>query len=79
MYVLAMQLDHMPTIAIALYTPSKVEGLISKFVVGAGRTSVVRQFFFANGPPYNTGKVCFYSAVEYIVLYTCTVGPESHQ
>ncbi|KAF9222232.1 DNA mismatch repair protein MutL [Gyrodon lividus] len=38
-------------------TPVKVQGLISKFVVGAGRTSVDRQYFFVNGRPYNPGKV----------------------
>ena len=43
----------------SVVTPVKVEGLISKFVVGAGRTSVDRQFFFVNGRPYNPGKVRF--------------------
>ncbi|KAG8215650.1 hypothetical protein J3R82DRAFT_7521 [Butyriboletus roseoflavus] len=42
---------------ISLVTPIKVQGLISKFSVGAGRTSVDRQFFFVNGRPYNPGKV----------------------
>ncbi|KAF8839227.1 DNA mismatch repair protein MutL [Paxillus ammoniavirescens] len=38
-------------------TPVKVQGLISKFAVGAGRTSMDRQYFFVNGRPYNPGKV----------------------
>ncbi|KAI9566649.1 hypothetical protein HD554DRAFT_1104666 [Boletus coccyginus] len=42
---------------ISVVTPIKVQGLISKFAVGAGRTSVDRQFFFVNGRPYNPGKV----------------------
>ncbi|KAH0835450.1 hypothetical protein J3R83DRAFT_9084 [Lanmaoa asiatica] len=42
---------------ISVVTPIKVQGLISKFAVGAGRSSVDRQFFFVNGRPYNPGKV----------------------
>ncbi|KAF8551157.1 DNA mismatch repair protein MutL [Imleria badia] len=42
---------------ISVVTPVKVQGLISKFAVGAGRTSVDRQFFFVNGRPFNPGKV----------------------
>ncbi|KIJ62451.1 hypothetical protein HYDPIDRAFT_94452, partial [Hydnomerulius pinastri MD-312] len=38
-------------------TSVKVQGLISKFAVGAGRTTVDRQYFFVNGRPYNPGKV----------------------
>ncbi|KIJ19584.1 hypothetical protein PAXINDRAFT_69419, partial [Paxillus involutus ATCC 200175] len=40
-----------------IVTPVKVQGLISKFAVGAGRTSMDRQYFFVNGRPYNPGKV----------------------
>ncbi|KAF8129881.1 DNA mismatch repair protein MutL [Boletus edulis] len=46
-----------PNNDISIVTPVKVQGLISKFAVGAGRTSVDRQFFFVNGRPYNPGKV----------------------
>ncbi|KAF9244456.1 DNA mismatch repair protein MutL [Melanogaster broomeanus] len=42
---------------ISIVTPVKVQGLISKFAVGAGRTSADRQYFFVNGRPYNPGKV----------------------
>lgn len=52
-----------------MVTPVKVQGLISKFAIGAGRTSVDRQFFFVNGRPYNPGKVSFCNAVKYIVPY----------
>ncbi|KAL4066549.1 DNA mismatch repair protein MutL [Scleroderma citrinum] len=38
-------------------TNVKVQGLVSKFTVGGGRTASDRQFFFINGRPYNPGKV----------------------
>ena len=34
-----------------------VQGLISKFTVGGGRTGTDRQFFFVNGRPCNPSKV----------------------
>ncbi|KAG9312414.1 hypothetical protein JVU11DRAFT_6795 [Chiua virens] len=46
-----------PDDGISVVTPVKIQGLISKFAVGAGRTSADRQFFFVNGRPYNPGKV----------------------
>ncbi|KAH7886659.1 DNA mismatch repair protein MutL [Phlebopus sp. FC_14] len=42
---------------ITTVTPVKVHGLISKFAVGAGRSSSDRQYFFVNGRPCNPGKV----------------------
>ncbi|KAI5999252.1 DNA mismatch repair protein MutL, partial [Pisolithus albus] len=33
-----------------------VQGLVSKFVIGAGRTTNDRQYFFVNGRPFNAGK-----------------------
>ncbi|KAI6131694.1 histidine kinase-like ATPase [Pisolithus croceorrhizus] len=38
-------------------TSVHVQGLVSKFVIGAGRTTNDRQYFFINGRPYNAGKV----------------------
>ncbi|KAI6140115.1 DNA mismatch repair protein MutL [Pisolithus tinctorius] len=38
-------------------TPVRVQGLMSKFTLGAGRTTNDRQYFFINGRPYNAGKV----------------------
>ncbi|KAI6040194.1 DNA mismatch repair protein MutL [Pisolithus marmoratus] len=38
-------------------TPVRAQGLVSKFVIGAGRTTSDRQYFFINGRPYNAGKV----------------------
>lgn len=35
----------------------QVKGLISKFVVGAGRTTTDRQFFYINGRPCNMNKI----------------------
>lgn len=43
--------------ALSMVTNVKVKGLVSKFTVGAGRTTSDRQFFFVNGRPYNPGKV----------------------
>lgn len=44
-------------LALSAMTNVKVKGLVSKFTVGAGRTTSDRQFFFVNGRPYNPGKV----------------------
>lgn len=38
-------------------TTIKVNGLVSKFAVGCGRTNVDRQFFYVNGRPCNMPKV----------------------
>lgn len=65
-YLVLPPLNH----ASSIVTPVRLQGLISKFAVGAGRTSVDRQFFFVNGRPYNPGKVSSYDAVEYIVPNT---------
>lgn len=35
----------------------KVQGLVSKFAVGCGRTSTDRQFFYINGRPCSLNKV----------------------
>ena len=41
-----------------------VRGLISKFVVGAGRNGTDRQFFFVNGRPCSPSKVPFLMHVQ---------------